>query len=239
MPAITLSENQHRLYALLSAVPPDFDGARRLLDSGLLSGEDVTRSAICYLDDCEFDIVNARWAAGEDDLTPPYPPDNSVIPGYGSSYVCDVLRLLLPYGLDPNAICTESAQAYNLIYLARYVDNGYQAADAMALLLENGGDPNIRVGGESVYDNLAFDIGMHMSLQHSRARFDADVHTWMVMLGYGAADDTVVKNMHDGQVFDLTRLRRHRNFDFRLSFEKHEVTVHLYDKRTGCEVVNY
>ena len=65
---------------------------------------------------------------------------DEVLPGYESSHVYEAVKILLDYGLDPNAVypkeCPGDGEEFNIMWELRYVNNGYQAADTLALLLE-------------------------------------------------------------------------------------------------------
>lgn len=66
------------------------------------------------------------------------PPDG-VIPVLHSTYVYDVVRFLLPFGLLPNGIYLDGSDEYSILDSLKYIDNEYVAADTMALLMEHGG----------------------------------------------------------------------------------------------------
>ncbi len=69
-----------------------------------------------------------------------------------SSNMPQVFDLLLKYGLDPNAVC----EGETVLSSVSSVYNEYIAADTMALLMEHGGNPNLVVSGELLFDRFVF-----------------------------------------------------------------------------------
>jgi hypothetical protein len=118
------------------------------------------------------------------------------------------------------------------------VDNAYVAADTMALLLEHGGNPNLNMDGQSVFGIVDFEIWFGSVEQSLRWRYDAWVHIWMVLLTYGCNNSgiQVFREYNSDAMFDLKKLRDHRNYYFGLSYEDQERVIHIYDKNTFWEV---
>jgi len=162
-------------------------------------------------------------------------PDG-IIPGLHSSYVYDVIKLLLPYGLDPNAIVENDGRRYNLMDMLRFVDNEYVAADTMALLLEHGGDPDLEVDGEQIFQSVDFDIWFGAVEQEIRWRYDSWVHLWMVLLAYSKKAKErpiqVYREYGSREMFDLKKLKNHRNYYYGIAFENGDPWISIYDKET-------
>ena len=122
-----------------------------------------------------------------------------------------------------------------------FIDNEYIAADTMLLLLEHGGDPNLQVDGETIYQSVAFEIWYGSDEQEIRWRYDSWVHLWMVLLAYGgkAKNTKLFKEYGVPNTFDLCKLKEHRNYFVGLSIDNKEHVVHIYDKRTLWEVARW
>lgn len=80
----------------LMQIPPDLPQLKAELDSGIYTAEDVTTAAIQYLDNCFDEQIEES----------PYtsPVDPTTVPALHSTYVFDLVQLLLDYGLNPNAV---------------------------------------------------------------------------------------------------------------------------------------
>lgn len=231
---VELNEQEQRLVDHLMVIPPDFKGAERMLQEESLSAASVTRVGLCYIDGCFCD----SWEGEE------CPPDlfqNGILPDRHSSYLYQVVELLLRFGLEPDGIHEDTSMLDGL----RFVDNEYVAADTMVLLLEHGADPNLRVEGASVFEDIDFDVFFDTVNQRIRHRFDSVTHCWMVLLGYGGKYSNpevpiqLYREFNSKEVFDLRKLRDHRNYYVGLSRKNGGIDIHIYDRRTFWEVARF
>ena len=108
--------------------------------------------------------------------------------------------------------------------------------------MEHGGDPNLIVDGEDLFRHIDFDIRFDTVEQYMRWRFDAMVHMWMVLLSCGGKIEgkvpavQVFKEYDSDDLFDLRKLRDHRNYFVGLSTLNVRRTIHIYDKKIFWEV---
>ena len=239
MADIILNKTERWLLDQLLEMPPKFNEAKAFLNETALQPDSITKVAIGYAEQCFLDV----------DQAPSVKADTSafagIIPGLHSTYIYDVVMLLLDYGLNPNAVFGSPHQRHNIMESVLFVDNGYLGADTLVLLLENGGDPNLMLDGQSIFDQVDFDIFFGAIEQEIRWRYDAWVHMWFVLLGYGGTAKEnelpvhVFKEYETNEIFDLKKLRNHRDFYYGLSVEEKEATIHIYDKRTFWEVARW
>ena len=232
---LPMNEKSQRLLDTLMTIPPDFSTAEKLLQQECFSSDEVTKVAMRYAEKCFLDIADTFRTDPDDRISfTGFIPPAGVIPGLHSTYLYDVVKLLLDYGLDPNAIIDED----NIMEMLLYVDNEYVAADTIALLLEHGGNPNLNMDGQSVFGMVDLEIWFGSAEQELRWRYDAWVHTWMVLLAYGCKDSgvQVFREYNSDATFDLKKLRDHRNYYYGLSFENGDRVIHIYDKKTFWEV---
>lgn len=232
---LPINEKSQRLLDTLMTIPPDFAAAEKLLQQECFSSDEVTKVAMRYADECFLDIADTFRTNPDDRISfSDFMPPPGVVPRLHSTYLYDVVKLLLDYGLDPNAIIDED----NIMEMLLYVDNEYVAADTMALLLEHGGNPNLSVDGESVFQQVDFGIWFDAVELYIRWRYDAWVHTWMVLLAYGCEGSgiKVFREYNSDALFDLKKLKDHHNYYFGLSYENGDRMIHIYDKKTFWEV---
>ena len=230
-----LTKKQRQLYEQLMQIPQDFVQLRKDLAAGCYSPEDIGRAAICYADDCMLEDCEIDDTVYEstDDMYHNAPTETTA--GLPSSSAVELLRLLLEYGLDPNAAFDGSS----LMALVGHIANGYVGADALTLLLEHGGDPSLEHDGETLFNYLDFDVIFDAIEQYDRRRYDALVHCWFVLLGYGATlkNGSLAVDTFGG--FEISRLKNHRDFSFCLSHvpsRGEPWSLHIYEKRTLWEV---
>ena len=230
-----LSNNSKKLYDLLFT--RDFDAVllTTKLESGEFSKEDINTAAIQYVEDCNglLDNDDPRYenaAFGEN------------IPGIESSHLLEAIRILLRFGLDPNYSTNDDITG-NIMWCMHFVFNGYQAADAVALMLENGGDPNLIFDGWSLIGDLDADISWFLGGDvESRYIADSFMHYWMVVVGYGAKWDDGSEIVVTYDDFKPSDFRDHRNYycgfiHVHYDDDPYNTTaVSFFDKRTNREV---
>lgn len=240
---LELTEGSQELLDLLMTIPPKFDAAKAYLDTNPLSSDEVTRVANVYADNCflEFGDYLSKVYPGCDLSKLDVAMD--IVPELYSAYIYDVVKLLLPYGLDPNAVYISQYGHCNIMSLLLHIDHGYLAADTMALLLESGGDPNLVVELESIYESVTDDIRFGAIEQEIRWLYDSWIHLWMVLLAFGGKargrnfSVEVFCEYESNSLFDIQKLRNHRDYYYGISKENYAPVIHIYDKKTFWEVV--
>ena len=246
---LSLNTNEQALLKQLLEIPPNFPAARNIIQEKNLSGESITKVAICYAYECSFDAHD--YFVEKDPAIDLQKLDvlQKSIPGLHSTYICEVMRFLLEFGLDPNDVFRSEFGNYNIMQELFFVENEYLGVDALSLLLENGGDPNLKIDGGSLFIDTAFDIWFGAVEQEARWLYDIWVHRWMVLLAFGGryegdspwpkTFDQYDENGHYGKPFEVKKLQNHRNFTFGLSFEDESRTLHIFDKKTFWKVAEW
>ncbi|MDY3278913.1 MAG: hypothetical protein SOX25_02230 [Eubacteriales bacterium] len=230
-----LEGKEQTLFELLTAIPPDWAAMEQFLREGKLTSQEITKAATYYVDECFCEARDAEIEAG-------ISRSAGIVPDLHSTYLCDAVKLLLPFGLDPNGIFNDGDS--NIMDSLRYVDNEFLAADALALLLEHGGDPTLYIPGanEPLFCYVSDDVFSEADEMDDRKQYASLVHFWMVLIGYGARYNTnsakmmFFKEYHSSRLFDPDKLRNHRNYYFGISHLEGRTTVHIYDKETLWEV---
>lgn len=243
---LELTDRSKRLLELLWTIPPQFEEAKAYLDANQLSADEVTRVANIYADKCSRDLDDYIGERCPDDCTMrDVPIPQGIISKIPSGHIYGVVALLLQYGLDPNVVYEADGRTYNIMRLIMSIDNEYIAADTMRLLLDNGGDPNLTAGIETIFECIDYDVWFGSVEQEIRWRYDAWVHVWMVLLAYGGEIPgkgqmmEAFRERHSDDLFDLKKLRNHRDYFFGLSVENKGRTMHIFDKKTFWEVARW
>ena len=238
--ATLLTANAQLLFGKLMQIPPNMQEICALLETGHFSSDDVSRAAVAFSNACvdeSLDHVINREHVWE------YQSRSAeVVKGEHSTFLFEIVKLLLEYGLDPNAVYEDE----NIMCDLRFIENEYVAADTMALLLEHGGDLDLEVDGDSVFSDIDFAVIFDAVEQSDRRRYDALVHVWFVCLGYGGrlkdgkAGLELYKDRNSGEIFELSKLKNHRNYSFGLTnvpCHGEQWSLHIFDKQTMWEVV--
>ena len=240
---LELTRRAQELLELLMTVPPKFDIAKKYLEVNQLTADEVTRVANVYADKCFRDYDEYLYDNWPDGCTiRDLPLPEGIVQGILSTHLSEVIRFLLQYGLDPNAVYIVDGDVYNVMRLISFIDNEFVAADAMVLLLEAGGDPNLVVEFETIYECVSDDVWFGAIEQELRWRYDSWIHVWMVLLAYGGSPRgkksplEVFREYYTTDQFDIRKLKNHRDYYYGISKENYEPVIHIYDKRTLWEV---
>lgn len=242
----TLKEKTAKLLEMLKVIPPDFRKIRTELENDHYSPEEVSYAgtrfvsnecALEHLDDVNEDL----YCFEKHRFSEPV-----LLPNLHSTRLYEIVALLLEFGLDPNAIFDDD----NIMLWLPHIDNEYVGADTLNLLLEHGGNPDLVVDGERLFDSLDFNVMFDAFNQYDRRKYDAFVHCWFVYLGHGAKTSkgevpvTVFEKAmlywdYGWEDFKISDLKKHRNFTFCLSNAEgrgEKWSLHIIDSRTRWEV---
>ncbi len=238
-----LEGSAKELYDKLYTKKFDAASLRKELEDGKYDAEAVNAAAIDYVDDCCLQLQELVWAGTV--VSP-----GKTFPGLESSHVKEALELLLDFGLDPNRIYQEKnaegcvTDEYNIMDQLYLIDNGYEGADSLHLLLSHGGDPNLMVDGRYLlsdpYYDLWFDTSNRDMLDDSI--YYAKIHYCMVLIGFGARTWKKENVLVPVDGFDLSELREHRNYYVgAIRSDKSDLGMELcfFDRRNNWEVARY
>ena len=238
---LELTEKCKRLYERLMKIPADLDEIRTELETGGYTPDELAAVSCAFVETCYYETWDRNCEDEGDERYIFHMSPAVVIQNEHSTYLRETMKLLLEYGLEPNAIVDDSS----ILDTIRHINNEYIAADTLALLFEYGAYVNLRVKGERVFENIDFQILFDTVEQNDRRYYDSLVHCWFVWLGYGARLENgesgleLYQDYYTKKEFDLSSLRNHRNFTFGLSHVRcHDEnwSLHIFDKRTLWEV---
>ncbi len=230
-----MNQNEQRLHNLLFTKDFSLERLKEELETGRYSADEVSFAGYKYVDDCLCDLSEDGWNPIERDF-------GEFVSGYPSSHMVEALELLLHYGLDPNRVYGDFCDGGNIMSELRFIDNGYVAADSVALLLEHGGDPSLKLFGNSLIRDLNTDLWFDLANQEYRVSYDAFVHYWMVFIGYGARleDGRIPFDLCEGH--DLSELKNHRDIYFGAIHSDRSddhMEICFFNKYTNWEIGRY
>ena len=244
---IARSEESEELLKKLTELHRDPTAIEKLLQEKGYSPDAVSRAGFDYArtcwENCEYyhnkHFEELRYS------------ESKPVPDSYSANMLQVFKLLLKYGLDPNAVCEDKCGSDTVLSCVEYVSNEYVAADTLALLIEHGGDPYKNVSDESLFEEVNFDVFFGAFNMEDRSIYDSIVHCWFVLLGYsdkaGNSKDLLTafgKRQCDCDLenFRISDLRQHRNYTFGISNvpgRGENWSLHIFDKRTRWEVARF
>ena len=181
-----MTAEAEELFNLLYTKDFDSSALRKELNTGRFSPEDVNRAAIDYVQTC-MDFRRGDQYNGEERRY------GETVLGYEDSHVVEALEVLLDYGLDPNKRYVELSDdgsirdCWNIMYELWTTGNGYQAADALYLLLSNSGDSSLKLDHLTILDEVTDDVEFEINEREDMDdyAFDALIHFWLVLIGFG------------------------------------------------------
>lgn len=227
------------LYAACSQLPPDFAKIRSLLENSSYSPEVLSAVMInhishnCWCETTDFISEHGR-----------YPEVHEI----HSSYIYELTKLMLEFGLDPNIITDRS----NIVDELELVDYNYTAADTIRMLLEHGGDPNLICDSESLFEWLDSNIILDVSYGfvgdsddedsnylYDWRVYDIKFHIWLVLMAYGGKLMSGAEPVKLKEGLSLSMFRQHENFDYSIEYTKaydKGWVMHIFNRETKEEV---
>ena len=238
--SIPKSEKSEKILQVLLTLPTDLSAIEDLLNSKEYTSDEISRAGYDYADECSRECLDYF----DDHYDEKCYSDSVIIPDILSSNMYQIFELLLKYGLNPNAICDDG------LLMSRIADvyNEYLATDTLALLLENGGDPDLIVDDENLFESIDFDVVFGAIEMDTRRIYDSLILCWLVLLGHGAGKekmdsiDIFAKRHYECDLpdFKIEDLKNHRNYYYGISNvagHGENWSLHIFDKRTTWEVL--
>lgn len=236
----SLNEAAKELHDKLYTTEFDPVSLRKDLEAGRYDTDAVNMAALEYVDNCMLQVQEIEWD-GEKAI----PGETN--PQLESGHIKEAVELLLDFGLDPNRVFTypDSKDECNIMHELYLIDNGYQGADTLYLLLSHGGNPDLMVDMEHLYTDPYYDLWFDTVNRDmlTRSLYSAKIHYCMVLIGFGAgAGREGGLPVEPVGRFDLSELRNHRNYYVgAIHSDKSDEGMELcfFDRKTNWEVARY
>jgi hypothetical protein len=223
MEYINNAEKIDTALGIIQEKPVDFFRLNRLLYEWNPPSLALSELANVLVDSCfcEFADASDRGDVVEERLT--------------SFYLPEILQLLLSYGMNPN----ESFGFDNVMSKLQWIDYKDCAIRSLKLLLKNGGNPNLSVDGESIFDHI------NTKVSHDRYEDKALVKLWLLLMSYGGCwkNAEIPLTMSEGYSIEIFK-----NYDeYTYTIELLEQIpncygcwiMHIFEKCSGIEVAKY
>lgn len=224
-------EHMNFLLALCMQREIDFDKIETYITTENITSEEITKTAIKLVDELmwEVDSFQAKHQR---------PPQKEEL---ATSSWPTLFELLLKHGLEPNAVyCDDGFCHDNLLRYLVWVDNEYVIYDLFRLLLQSGGDPNVFIEDESLFEMIDGDVVMDATLMEIEGRdrvpYEKYFRLWLLLMSYGGClkNGKTVLNMKNGYSVDV--FRNCELFSYRKENAADDWYLHIYHTETGEEV---
>ena len=190
-----LSEQAKALEKALCAIPPMYDAADEIFSKYYITPEELSKIACNLMDVC-FD---EQFRDSLKELV----EDKTVC-----SYIYRIMQYLFSKGYDPNVVVDDGCEcAMTTIRFLSYPEG--LAPKLMRLFMENGGNPNLVVEGESVFEDVDFAVSYDEYFSRST------VYCWLVLMAYGGRlgeEKYLPLTMHDN--LDVSIFKRFEDYAY-------------------------
>ena len=221
-----LSEKEQGLLKLCARTDIDLYAIESYIQQHALDGVEITRVALQLLDQYQFEVDDYIWENGKE----PHPEEL-----VSTNWVA-LFDLFLRCGLQPNLVLQddEHRACWNVMDDLRFAANGDIAPSIMRMMMEHGGDPNLEISDETLFEAFDFDIWFDMvEMQEMMWKFDIEFKIWLVLISYGGGglDENRPLDMQNG--YRVEDLRMFENFDYELDFSGKTRALRVVCKGNG------
>ena len=148
-----------------------------------------------------------------------------------SSTWLELFPLLLRYGLNSNEIVSRDDSKLNIMNNILFIKNGDVAPKILRLLLENKGNPNLEYNGETIFEELDFDIWFGIVEQDNKEYLNLEIKCWLLLIAYGGQikdiEPITMKNGYTKEAF-----KNFEDFSFEAKVENDERIVRVFNKQS-------
>ena len=221
-----LSEKEQGLLGICARTDIDLGAVESYIQQRALDGVEITRVALELLDQYQFEIEDYVW---ENEKEPC--PEELV----STNWVA-LFDLLLRLGLQPNLVLQddEHRACWNVMENFLFVANGDIAPRIMRMMMEHGGDPNLEISDESLFEKLDSDIWFDMvEMQEMMWKFDIEFKIWLVLISYGGSLKGGICPLDMKAGYRVEDLRAFEKFDYVLDFSGKTRALRVTCKENG------
>lgn len=206
---------------------PDLKKVDAHIRDNQMSAEEVTYAAIRVSEKGEYEIVDHIyrfdcWPEQEDLLT--------------NEWV-GLFDVFIDHGLDANMVFPAGGPDNdNIMWSLHTIQNGDIGPTILRNLLQKNGDPNTVVLGTNFFQDMDWDLLWDVREGTEKWLFDIHFHFWLVLMGFGGYinDHQCPVKLKDG--YSVEMFREFERFDYRITHEGGDWTMHIFIKDTGEEV---
>ncbi len=217
------------LYELCKVQPFDTEKIKNYIIDNKLNSEQVTRAAIKLCNYGCFSYLDYLYEKEKESST-------GELRTYNWEELFDVL---IEMGLDANLIiCDDEYNYENVLQELQYFDDGDLGAKIARNILNNSGNPNIKIDGISLFEEIDSDLmfDIQWGLYHHKWQQDKAFRYWLVMVGFGGTinNGQIPVKMCNGFRVDI--FKEFEKFDYNINWGEKDFDLEIIDKETETVV---
>ena len=214
----------NQMKMLFKETPSNIQGIRELLSSRKFTTEELAEVAVSFTEECmgEGYYEIAGWDVDVEDIH--------------SNYIVEAIKLLLEYGLDSNVIVNGEA---NVMRNAQWISYHNQAARVMQLLLDHGGNPNLLIEQETLFESIDDRVS------YDEYEDDNMVQCWLMLMAYGGCFESngeIPLTMLNGNSVEIFKNIECYHYEIESPTKENGLDcwiMHIYNVETKEEVARY
>ena len=211
-----------RLLALFEKMPPRLDEAFNELRNDSYTSEEMMAALCGFAGICDSEYADLYRERQKE----PKPEE------LRASYIYPICEMLLKSGMDPNTV----ADGENIMFLLPEIGGKNLGAKTMRLLLENGGDLDLKIDGESVFEQADSDLLFDVTELEDRGLFDCEFRVWLTLIGFGAKTSEGGSPIKIKEGYDASNFKQFEKFSYKIEFLDGDWKMRIFDDEINREV---
>ena len=215
------------LYALCARTDIYIPEIEEYIEMHKISPDEISYTATMLVERYQFEIQDFIWEHERKPLSHELVCSNWI----------ELFDLFISKGLNPNLVISDREGSwYNIMDALFSVRNGEISLPILKKLLEIGGNPNLMIYDETLFDRVDFEIVFGAVEQEDREFYDIWVKFWFLLMGYGGRlsnghDALKLKNGNSYEIF-----KNYERLSFNLEFTNEDWYMHIFLKDSGEEI---
>ena len=218
-----MTDRENKLFELCNKPNANLIQVEQLIIDMKLTSEEITRTAIKLADantleihqrDYTDELVTANWV--------------------------ELFEIFIKYGLMPNYVYTDDGRNYyNIMQEIRYIDNGDTAPTIMRMLMEHGGNPNLQIDVETLFEWLDFSVVFDVIELNNKRLFDIEFKIWLVLMGFGGYIKNLECPVKMKTGYSVEVFKNFEDFDYTIDMinqAEEKWVMHIFNKSTNEEI---
>lgn len=218
-----MTDRENRLFELCNKPNVELFQVEQLIIDMKLTSEEITRTAIKLADANTLEIHQCNYT---DELV--------------TTNWVELFEIFIKYGLMPNYVYTDDGRNYyNIMQEIRYIDNGDTAPTIMRMLMEHGGNPNLQIDVETLFEWLDFSVVFDVIELNNKRLFDIEFKIWLVLMGFGGYIKNLECPVKMKTGYSVEVFKNFEDFDYTIDMinqAEEKWVMHIFNKSTNEEI---
>ena len=218
---------REELFSLCNTTERNLGRIEKYISEHSMSTEDVTYVAAKIVGDCAFEKSDFEYENHRK------PKSSELV----STDLDRLFEIFFAHGLNPNAVFEEGVGlCYNVMGGLFFFDNFSVALQILKRCLEFGGNPNLMIVGETLFERVDFDVFFGAIEQGNRKKYAMWVRFWLLLIAFGGRLENGNEPIKMKSGLSIEIFKDYDLFSFELDFSKDGCKIHIFSKDSGEEV---